>query len=78
MLYLGANVQPHVYNEQVKMTATVCVNLATAAWVLAYLTPILNPDAKFSITGPIGGFIGTALFMLAMRMLRDLHKPSDL
>jgi len=78
MLRLGANVPPHVYNEQVKMIATMCMNLATAALVLAYLTPLLNPDVKISTAVPVGGFIGLVLFLLAMRMLKDLYKPSDL
>jgi len=62
-----------VYNEQTKLTANFCNNLAVACWTLGFLTPVLTGDVKVYWSIPIAIGISALLQLAAGRMLHDLY-----
>jgi hypothetical protein len=69
---------PHVYNEQMKLTATLLNNLATASITLGFLTPLYTQEVKWWPSLSIGMFVGTGLHSLAGHVLTHLFPPEML
>jgi|HubBroStandDraft_6_1064221.scaffolds.fasta_scaffold1003064_2 hypothetical protein len=70
------NKQPaHIYNEQLKMSATFLNNIGVASFTLGGLAPLFSHEVKFFFTLPAGALLAFIFAFLAGQILTTLRPP---